>query len=75
MGGVSNIGPARYALPASSRARSFRLHRVVLPRIVNRHFPTYNDGLPVGQDALARIRRADLAAAAAIYTYRQMMPG
>jgi hypothetical protein len=75
MGGVSNIRSARYTLPGSYLARPLQLRRVELPRIVNRHFPTYNNGLSVGQEALARIKRANLAAAAAIYAYRQMMPG
>jgi hypothetical protein len=75
MSGVSTIRSAHYAIPASGRARPFRLRRVELPRIVNRHFPTYSDGLSVGQQALARIQRANLASAAAVYAYRQMMPG
>ncbi len=75
MGGVSNIGPARFTLPGSYLARPFELRKVVLPRITSRHFPTYNDGMSVGQQALERVRKANLAAAAAIYAYQQMAPG
>jgi len=75
MSGVSRIGSALYPLPGVRPAGQCRPRRVVLPELLNRHFPTYNDGLSVGQEALARIRKANLAAAAAIYVYRQLGPG
>lgn len=74
MSGVSRIGSASYPLPSIQPNGQCRVRRIVLPKLLNRHFPTYNDGLSVGQEALARIKKANLAAAAAVYVYRQIGP-
>jgi hypothetical protein len=75
MGGVGIISSVGYALPISNRRSVYRVHRVQLPEIVNkRYYPTYYDGLAVGREALERVRKANLAAAAAIYSYRMLGP-